>query len=81
MLVPSGPRPSASSPIISLHFFLKFYFIFKLYIIVLVLPNIEMNPPEVLYPMFEMPASLESSLSLLPSLNTPHPDTKVMTCC
>ena len=25
--------------------FLKFYFIFKLYNIVLVLPNIEMNPP------------------------------------
>jgi len=28
-----------------LHF--KFYFIFKLYIIVLVLPNIKMNPPQV----------------------------------
>ena len=30
------------------HFFLtfKFYFIFKLYIIVLVLPNIKMNPPQ-----------------------------------
>ena len=28
-------------------FFLKFYFIFKLYNIVLVLPNIEMNPPQV----------------------------------
>ena len=26
-------------------FFFKFYFIFKLYIIVLVLPNIKMNPP------------------------------------
>ena len=26
---------------------LVFYFIFKLYIIVLVLPNIEMNPPQV----------------------------------
>ena len=26
-------------------FFFKFYFIFKLYNIVLVLPNIEMNPP------------------------------------
>ena len=25
-------------------FFFKFYFIFKLYIIVLVLPNIKMNP-------------------------------------
>ena len=30
-----------------LHFFFKFYFIFKLYIIVLVLPNIKMNPPQV----------------------------------
>src|SRR5574340_158745 len=28
-------------------FFKKFYFIFKLYIIVLVLPNIKMNPPQV----------------------------------
>ena len=28
-------------------FFLKFYFIFKLYNIVLVLPNIEMDPPQV----------------------------------
>ena len=32
-----------------LFFFFKFYFIFKLYNIVLVLPNIEMNPPQV-YP-------------------------------
>ena len=32
-----------------IHFilFFKFYFIFKLYIIVLVLPNIKMNPPQV----------------------------------
>ena len=30
-----------------LDFFSKFYFIFKLYNIVLVLPNIEMNPPQV----------------------------------
>ena len=29
-----------------LKFFLKFYFIFKLYIIVLVLPNIKMNPSQ-----------------------------------
>ena len=28
-------------------FFFKFYFIFKLYNIALVLPNIEMNPPQV----------------------------------
>ena len=28
-------------------FILKFYFIFKLYITVLVLPNIKMNPPQV----------------------------------
>ena len=31
-------------------FFFKFYFIFKLYIIVLVLPNIKMNPPQVFLP-------------------------------
>ena len=30
-----------------LFLFFKFYFIFKLYNIVLVLPNIEMNPPQV----------------------------------
>ena len=28
-------------------FFFLFYFIFKLYITVLVLPNIKMNPPQV----------------------------------
>ena len=28
-------------------FYFKFYFIFKLYNIVLVLPNVEMNPPQV----------------------------------
>ena len=28
-------------------FFFKFYIIFKLYIIVLVLPNIKMNPPQL----------------------------------
>ena len=32
---------------ISFSFFFKFYFIFKLYNIVLVLPNIEMNPPQL----------------------------------
>ena len=31
----------------SILFFFLFYFIFKLYNIVLVLPNIEMNPPQV----------------------------------
>ena len=30
-----------------IYLFFKFYFIFKLYNIVLVLPNIEMNPPQV----------------------------------
>ena len=30
-----------------LFLFFKFYFLFKLYNIVLVLPNIEMNPPQV----------------------------------
>jgi len=32
---------------LQIFFFFKFYFIFKLYIIVLVLPNIKMNPPQV----------------------------------
>jgi len=32
---------------VCLFFFFKFYFIFKLYNIVLVLPNIKMNPPQV----------------------------------
>ena len=32
---------------LKLLFLVKFYFIFKLYIIVLVLPNIKMNPPQV----------------------------------
>ena len=40
--------PSLSLVILSSFFFvLQFYFIFKLYIIVLVLPNIKMNPPQV----------------------------------
>ena len=34
-------------PSIRVFFFFKFYFIFKLYKIVLVLPNIKMNPPQV----------------------------------
>ena len=33
--------------IVSFFFFPEFYFIFKLYNIVLVLPNIKMNPPQV----------------------------------
>ena len=41
-------NPNACIPHLSVvTFFLKFYFIFKLYIIVLVLPNIKMNPPQV----------------------------------
>ena len=35
------------STFLSFFLFFKFYFIFKLYIIVLVLPNIKMNPPQV----------------------------------
>ena len=34
---------------VSSSFFFKFYFIFKLYNIVLGLPNIEMNPPQVIH--------------------------------
>ena len=38
--------------------FFKFYFIFKLYNIVLVLPNIEMNPPQVyVFPILNPPPS------------------------
>ena len=38
--------------------FFKFYFIFKLYNIVLVLPNIEMNPPQVpAFPILNPPPS------------------------
>ena len=33
--------------VLFIYFFILFYFIFKLYNIVLVLPNIEMNPPQV----------------------------------
>ena len=40
------PSPYHPSEQISQVFF-KFYFIFKLYNMVLVLPNIEMNPPQV----------------------------------
>ena len=47
--------------------FLKilFYFIFKLYIIVLVLPNIKMNPPQVYM--------CSPSWTLLPPLSPYHP--------
>ena len=37
----------ASFSLLFFLFFFKFYFIFKLYVIVLVLPNIKMNPPQV----------------------------------
>ena len=40
--------------------FFKFYFIFKLYNIVLVLPNIEMNPPQV-YSLLKAQFKLHSS--------------------
>ena len=45
--------------------FLKFYFIIKLYKIVLVLPNIEMNPPQVYM--------CSPSWTLLPSPSPYHP--------
>ena len=40
-------RLSSSSSILNNILFFLFYFIFKLYIIVLVLPNIKMNPSQV----------------------------------
>ena len=33
--------------LVLIYLFFKFYFIFKLYVTVLVLPNIKMNPPQV----------------------------------
>ena len=44
--------------------FLKFYFIFKFYIIVLVLPNIKMNPPQVYIRTFNQTILKESVLSV-----------------
>ena len=38
--------PHSSIPVF-IYLFFKFYFIFKLYIIVLVLPNIKMNLPQL----------------------------------
>ena len=43
--------------------FFKFYFIFKLYIIVLVLPNIKMNPPQVYTRLEKWQLSLTSDFS------------------
>ena len=48
-----------------LHFLFFFSFIFKLYIIVLVLPNIKMNPPQVYM--------CSPSWTLLPPLSPYHP--------
>ena len=46
-IIPSKEHPGLISFIYLFIFYFKFYFIFKLYIIVLVLPNIKMNPPQV----------------------------------
>ena len=43
----TAPLHPVSSPFPEQYFLFLFYFIFKFYIIVLVLPNIEMNPPQV----------------------------------
>ena len=48
-----------------LFIYFKFYFIFKLYIIVLVLPNIKMNPPQVYM--------CSPSCTLLPPPSPHHP--------
>ena len=50
---------------LSLFFFFKFYFIFKLYKIVLVLPNIKMNPPQVYILDFYLPRVFLAPLSVL----------------
>ena len=44
---PSKPTAFEIRYVVLHFFFILFYFIFKLYIIVLVLPNIKMNPPQV----------------------------------
>ena len=53
LLLPSvfaSTRVSSNESVLTIasFFFFKLYLIFKLYIIVLVLPNIKMNPPQVL---------------------------------
>ena len=50
---------------IFIFYFFKFYFIFKLYIIVLVLPNIKMNPPQA--------HMCSPSWTLLPPPSPHHP--------
>ena len=49
----------AESILLFIYLFFKFYFIFKLYIIVLVLPNIKMNPSQVyMFLLFKRLSSL-----------------------
>ena len=50
LFIESFPTSGFLHSLFILSFFFKFYFIFKLYIIVLVLPNIKMNPPQVCIP-------------------------------
>ena len=51
-LLYTSPTSILSCPFENLQLFFKFYFIFKLCIIVLVLPNIKMNPPQVYSSMY-----------------------------
>ena len=46
MHIPWGRTRTVTQGYTTVSFFLKFYFIFKLYNIVLILPNIKMNPPQ-----------------------------------
>ena len=46
-VLPETQRNALTSSISAFIYFFKFYFIFKLYNILLVLPNIEMNLPQV----------------------------------
>ena len=54
------------------HFF-KFYFIFKLYITVLVLPNIKMNPPQVYMCLVWVLDFCAAHWSHFLFLSSPHP--------
>ena len=58
IISPTFPNQTSQFLLQASHDFFFFYFIFKLYKIVLVLPNIEMNPPQVYSVPHPEPSSL-----------------------